>query len=82
MIVIKRFTLLLAYHPPEVVGKKGYGGKWTCLERFFGATPDCLEISSSVHRLAMTAQSTYKHFTDTPAVQFSRVIFSNKGDTT
>ena len=33
----------------------------------------CLEICSSVHRLAAAARSTRKHFTDTPAVQFSRV---------
>jgi hypothetical protein len=31
-----------------------------------------LEIGSSVHRAAAAAQSTHKHFTDTPAVQFSR----------
>ena len=34
----------------------------------------CLEISSSVHRLAAAAaRSSWKHFTDTPADQFSRV---------
>jgi hypothetical protein len=33
----------------------------------------CLEIGSSVHRSAAAAPSTHKHFTDTPAVQFSRV---------
>jgi hypothetical protein len=32
-----------------------------------------LEISSSVHRLAVAAQSTQKHFMDTPAVQFSGI---------
>ena len=37
----------------------------------------CLEIDSSVHRLAVVAQSTCKHFTDTPAVQFSRVRIAN-----
>jgi hypothetical protein len=37
-----------------------------------------LEISSSVHRLASAAWSTGKHFTDTPAVQFSRVRIANK----
>ena len=37
----------------------------------------CLEISSSVHRPMATAQSTQKHFTDTPAVQFSRIWISN-----
>ena len=37
----------------------------------------CLEISSSVHRLAAAARSTCKHFTDTPAVQFSSVRIAN-----
>ena len=37
----------------------------------------CLEISSSVHRSAVAARSTHKHFTDTPAVQFSRIWISN-----
>jgi hypothetical protein len=37
----------------------------------------CLEISSSVHRSAAAARSTHKHFTDTPAVQFSRVRRAN-----
>ena len=35
------------------------------------------EISSSVHRSAAPARSTCKHFTDTPAVQFSRVGIAN-----
>jgi hypothetical protein len=26
MMVLNIFTSLLAHHPPEVVGKKGYGG--------------------------------------------------------
>jgi hypothetical protein len=33
----------------------------------------CLEISSSAHSLEIAVQSTSKHFTNTPAVQFSRV---------
>ena len=37
----------------------------------------CLEISSLVHRSTLTAQSTCKHFTDLPAVQFSRVGIAN-----
>jgi hypothetical protein len=32
----------------------------------------CLEICSSAHRSAAAARSTRKHFTDTPAAQFSR----------
>jgi hypothetical protein len=31
------------------VGKKGYGGgKWTYLEKFFGATPICVVWKSAV----------------------------------
>jgi hypothetical protein len=41
-------TSLLAHHPPELVKKKKYGGKWTCLERFFGATPVCVVWESAV----------------------------------
>ena len=37
----------------------------------------CLEISSSVHRSAVAARSTHKHFMDTPAVQFGRVRIAN-----
>jgi hypothetical protein len=37
----------------------------------------CLEIGNSVHRLAAKAQSTYKHFQDISAVQFSRVRIAN-----
>lgn len=33
----------------------------------------CLETGSSVHRSAVAAWSTGKHFTDKPAVQFDRV---------
>jgi hypothetical protein len=33
----------------------------------------CLEMSSSVYRLAAEARSTPKHFTDTPVVQFDRI---------
>jgi hypothetical protein len=33
----------------------------------------CLEIGSSVHRSAVAAPSYCRHFTDTAAVQFSRV---------
>ena len=32
-------------------------GKWACLERFFGATLCCLEISCSFHRLADSGSS-------------------------
>jgi hypothetical protein len=54
MVVLKCFNLPLAHHPPEVVEKKGYGcgeiggGKWTRLERFFGANPICVVRKSVV----------------------------------
>ena len=32
----------------------------------------CLEIGSLLHRLVVAAQSTHRHLTDTPAVQFDR----------
>jgi hypothetical protein len=66
------------HHPPEVVGKKGWGVEWTCLERFSGKTPQCVvEIDSSVHRLAVAALSTCGHFAGIPAVQFRRVRIAN-----
>jgi hypothetical protein len=45
------------------------------LERVFGLC--CLEISSSVYRLAVAAQPTRKHFTYVPAVWFGRVRIAN-----
>jgi hypothetical protein len=38
----------------------------------------CLEISSSGHRSTGAARFTFKHFTDTPAIQFSRVWVAKK----
>ena len=37
----------------------------------------CLEIGSSVHRLAMAAQSTHKHFMDISAVKLGGVQIAN-----
>jgi hypothetical protein len=78
-MILNTLTSLVAHHPPEIVEKKGYRGcgveKWTCLERFFGATPICyLEIGSSLYRIAGTGslnhwQTLYRY---TP-VQFGRV---------
>jgi hypothetical protein len=54
MMVLKCFNPPLAHHPPKVVGKKGWagwgvrGGEWTCLERFFGATPVYVVWKSAV----------------------------------
>jgi hypothetical protein len=64
------------------VGERGYlgvgNGEYICLERFFGTTPYCLEISSSIHRLAVAAQYIHKHFMDTPVVHFGRVRIENR----
>jgi hypothetical protein len=49
MMVLKYFNI--PFSPPEVVEKKGYGwggGKWTCLETFFGTTPICIVWKSTV----------------------------------
>lgn len=69
-------TSLLAYPPPEVVEKKGWG-KWTCLEMVFGTTRICVVWKLTVHRSTATTGSTHKCFTDTPAVQFNRVEITN-----
>ena len=76
--MLNALTFLVTHHPPEVVGKKGYR-RSGLLERFFGATPVCnhVEIGSSVHRSAVAAQFTRKHFVDTPALQFGRVGIAN-----
>jgi hypothetical protein len=67
-------TSLLAHHPPEAVAKKQ-----TCLKMVLWCSSHlcCRKISSSVHRLAVAAQSTHKYFTEAPAVQFSRVRIAN-----
>ena len=51
-------------------------GEWTCLERFFEATPFCIVKKSAVH-VSVAAQCTYEHFTNIPAVQFGRVRIAN-----
>jgi hypothetical protein len=67
MMVFKSFNLPFSPPPIRNGGKeriqgRGWGGNnYLC----------CLEISSSVHRLAVAAQSIHKHFMST--VQFSRV---------
>jgi hypothetical protein len=39
--------ILVAHHSPEVVGKERIWGKWTCLEKFFGAIPICVVWNST-----------------------------------
>jgi hypothetical protein len=42
MMVLNISTFFGTYHPSEVVEKGRIWGKWTCLEKFFGATPVCV----------------------------------------
>ena len=75
MMLLNALTSLVAHYPPEVEGKKGWGWGVDLFRKVLWRDSHlcCLEIRSSVHRLAAAAQSTRKHLTDTPAVQFSRV---------
>jgi hypothetical protein len=75
MMVLQCFNL-----SPEVVEKKGFGdraggGGLDLFRKVLWSNSHLcyLEIVSSVHSLAAAAQSTGKHFMDTPAVQFGRV---------
>jgi hypothetical protein len=55
-------------------GKGRIWGKWTGLERFFGATPICVVWKSAVQFTGQQQQlDPLAYFTDTSAVQFSRV---------
>jgi hypothetical protein len=76
MMVPKPSSLLSSPPPSRGSGKERTWGKWTCLEMVLWSKfhPRCQRISSSVHRSAVAARSTCKHFTDTPAaVQFSSI---------
>jgi hypothetical protein len=74
MVVLKCFNLLSG--PPLTRGseKESMWGKWTFLEMVLCSKSHlhCQEISSSVHRSALAARSTCKHFVNT-AVQVGRV---------
>jgi hypothetical protein len=75
MMIHKQFNLPPSLPPTRGSGKDRIQGKWTCLERFFGATPICVVWESAVQvtaQQAMAAGSTRKHLMDTPAVQFGR----------
>ena len=77
-------TFLLLFNRIEYVGLCRHGRVKVDLIRkvlWSNSLLCCLEIGSSVHRLAVAARSIHKHLTDTPAVQFSRVWLSNSGDT-
>jgi hypothetical protein len=48
MMILKCFNL--SFSPPPTIGsgKEKIWGKWTCLERFFGANPVCAVWKSAV----------------------------------
>ena len=73
MMILKHFNLPSSLPPTRGSGKERTWSKWTCLEMVLWSKfhLHCQKIISLVHRSAVTAQSTHKHFTDTPAVQFS-----------
>jgi hypothetical protein len=79
-MVLKCFNLPWSPPPSRGSGKGRLWGKWTYLERFFGATHICVVYKSAVQFTSLQAAatpSTRKHFTDTSAVQFDRVRFSS-----
>jgi hypothetical protein len=48
MMALKCFNLSRSPSPSRDSGKERIQGKWTCLERFFGATPVCAVWKSTV----------------------------------
>jgi hypothetical protein len=48
MMVLKYFNLPYNLSPTRDSGKEKIQGKWTCLERFFGATTACVVWKSAV----------------------------------
>jgi hypothetical protein len=74
-MVLKCFNLSSSPPPTRDREKKRIWGKWTCVEMVLWSRSHLhsQEISNLVHRLAAVAWSTCKCFTDTPAVQLSRV---------
>lgn len=76
MIVLKHFKPPCSPPPTRGSGKVRMQGKWTSLERVFGATPVCVVWKSIVQFTglqAAVAPSTLKHLMDTPAVQLGRI---------
>ena len=74
-------TFLLLFNRIEYVGLCRHGRVKVDLIRKFlwsNSLLCCLEIGSSVHRLAVAARSIHKHFTDTPAIQFGIVGIANE----
>jgi hypothetical protein len=75
-MVLTCFNLPCSPPPTRGSRKERIQGRWTCLERFFGATLTCVvrKSGSSFCRLGGSCSSIYsKHFMDSPAVQTGRV---------
>jgi hypothetical protein len=76
MIVLKCFNLSCNPPPTRNSRKERIQGKWTCLERSFGATPVWVVWKSAVQFTGQQRQfdplANTSH-TDTPAVQFGIV---------
>jgi hypothetical protein len=52
MMVLKHFNLSFNLPPTRGSGKERIWEKWTCLERFFGATSVCVVWKSAVQLTA------------------------------
>ena len=82
MVVLKRFNLSCSPLPTRGIGKERIWGKWTCLERFFGATLICVVWKSAVQFTGQQQQlnplaNTSHTPADTPAVELGRVGIAN-----
>jgi hypothetical protein len=53
MMVPKHFNLPYSLPPTRGNGKERIWGKWTCLEKFFGATPICVVWKSASSSVCM-----------------------------
>ena len=81
MMVLKCFKLSFSLLPTRGSGKERIQGKWTCLERFFGAAPVCVVWKSAIqftrHHWELDPLANSSRI-DTPAAQFSRVRRANR----
>jgi hypothetical protein len=73
---LKRFSLPCSPPPTRDSGNKRIPGKWTCLERFFGATPVCVVWNWTVQLTGLQRQ--LDPLTNTSQIQFGRVRIANK----
>lgn len=76
IMILKCFNLHCSLPSIRGSGKERIQGKWTCLEGVLWSNSlrlCCLEINRST----AAAQSTCKHFTDTPVVQFNSIGIAN-----